>query len=312
MKNFPPLVDGAYPAIGYMLSARHRELKTALEEFKNESITRISQCYGKLLQDLAAYEQTITSQAEARFAVVEEMLSGPCDKVLEWEWIPEAAPCRAISQAFIQRRIRLKELPNFEISAKEFFTKFARSTEDVVRNLAAIGFYLPPASKLFDHFLSDVVEGKKLIISQADLRKAQIPEDQIDLAYATAQKLIVTDADLQKFLPHGQPDSIPDKAYFLDIVNSLRGLTYKVVLPLNEDEERLAQGIRDAVETVLAETNDSDAVAKSLVSIADQCRPTTPSSEYSPEHYIDLYRRWRERLRRLEQGEEPMDTDREE
>lgn len=285
-----------------MDETQHRALENTLSAYRSHCLSTISHTFSTYHEDLTASEAFISSDFLARFSRVEDLLTGPYDRRLDWEWVEESCPSRVISQALVQRRIRLRDLPEFEVCAKDYFVKFANTGERILEGLEQIGFHLPPCSKLFEHFLLDVVEGKRLVVAKADLRPVYIPDDQVDLAYAKAQKMISNDADLQKFLPRGIPETIPDKLYFLEIVNTLRGLEYKAVLPITNEEKRTVEDIRKTMNGALSQLGRVDR-SDGGVGELNQTLVRLRQSDYGVSDYLDMYAKYHSRLAELEARE---------
>jgi len=299
-----PLSLQLTPAIpSIMDETQHHGLESALSSFHSHCLACISQSFDGLRDQLAASEAAATAQFLERYARVEDLLAGPYNRKLEWEWVPEAQPSRTISQALAQRRIRLADLPEFELPAKEYFAKFAQTSEAIINGLTQLGFYLPPCSKLFDHFLQEVLEGKRLVVAKADLRPAAIPKEQVDLAYAKTQKMISTDADLQKFLPRGVPETPADKMYFLEIVNTLRGLEYKAVLPLSEQESRRAAMLGTTVGRACGSLGRVERSGEMAECLELALRKQQGLESYGVSEYLDMYAKFHARVTELETEE---------
>lgn len=285
-----------------MDETQHHRLESALSSFHSHCLSHISQSFSSLRDQVAASEAAVTTQFLASYARVEELLSGPYNRKLEWEWVPETQPSRTISQALAQRRIRLADLPEFEMPAKEYFAKFAQTSEAIISGLSELGFHLPPCSKLFDHFLQEVLEGKRLVVSKADLRPVAIPKEQVDLAFAKTQKMISNDADLQKFLPRGVPEATADKVYFLEIVNTLRGLEYKAVLPLSEEENQRAALLGATVGQACAHLGQMKRRGEMAEYLEQALRKQGPEN-YGVSEYLDMYAKFHSRVTELETEE---------
>jgi hypothetical protein len=286
-----------------MDEAQHHKLESALSSFHAHCLSHISQSFSVLRDQLSESEATATAQFLARYNRIEDLLSQPYDRKLEWEWVDELQPSRTVGQALTQRRIKLKDFPEFELPAKEYFAKFAQTSEAIISGLSQLGFHLPPCSKLFDHFLQEVLEGKRLVVARADLRPVNIPEEQVNLAFAKTQKMIASDADLQKFLPRGVPETIPDKIYFLEIVNTLRGLEYKAVLPLSDLENRRAAMLSATVNQAYASLGEMKRKGEMAEYLEQALRRQQGLENYGVSEYLDMYAKFHARVSELETEE---------
>jgi len=225
----------------------HEELRAMLSTFKQGCLHTIAEAYKQVGQEIDTAEATLINRAAERFSKTEEMLSGPYDRKLQWDWASPSPFSPDSPQSFLDMKVRLRDLPDFELSAKEYLTTYVKSQGELSQALSDLGYHLPPQGTLFAHFLAEVLEGRKLLVAKANLRKVDIPNDQIALALTKAQTIMAGDSLLQKYLPSGAPKTVAETLYILEVVNSVRRLRYKVILPISTQEEKMASVVRQTV-----------------------------------------------------------------
>ena len=230
----------------------HEELRVMLSTFKEDCLQTITETYRQAGLDLDAAETTLLNRVAERFSKTEEMLSGPYDRRLQWDWVPPGPSDPQSPSSFLDMKVRLRDMPDFELSAKEYLTKYVKSQTELSLALADLGYHLPPPGNLFAHFLAEVLEGRKLLVAKVNLRKVDIPNDQIALALTKAKSIIAGDSTLEKYLPSGTPTTISETLYILEVVNSVRRLHYKVILPISTEEEKMASAVRETVSKAVA------------------------------------------------------------
>ena len=237
----------AHPPFLIMDPREHEELRAMLSTFKQGCLHTIAEAYKQVGQELDTAEATLINRAAERFSKTEEMLSGPYDRKLQWDWASPSPFSPDSPQSFLDMKVRLRDLPDFELSAKEYLTTYVKSQGELSQALSDLGYHLPPQGTLFAHFLAEVLEGRKLLVAKANLRKVDIPNDQIALALTKAQTIMAGDSLLQKYLPSGAPKTVAETLYILEVVNSVRRLRYKVILPISTQEEKMASVVRQTV-----------------------------------------------------------------
>jgi hypothetical protein len=122
------------------------------------------------------------------------------------------------------------------VTAREYYAKYCSAQVDILKELQTQGrFYTPPSTRLFAKFGREIVDGKKRILHERDIRKSGIPQEQIDLAWTTEGPL--ASQELQDYFPQGSPITRPEKEYFLDIIHTMRGVKYTPVLPISPMEQ---------------------------------------------------------------------------
>lgn len=228
-----------------MMDAGHvNQLKETLLTFKSHAMDLISRHYSGLRQELEVTEAYVTGQFNSRLERVEAMMTGPYDRDLVWEWDSNGGN-------LMERMVRLQELPGFVISGKDLFEKYVVANEARRRVLQQLEYYLPPNTPVFQRFLQAVTTGSKQLLPTSQLKHAEIPEDQVLLAYRRLPPL----PDLQSYLPDEPAIASSERQYILDIVNSLQGLTYKPILPLTSQEQSISDCLRLNVQQAVSTLN---------------------------------------------------------
>lgn len=276
-----------------MDAAQHHELQQMLAVFKDQCLQDITETYKQAELAIDSTEALLIESVTARFSKVEEMLAGPYDRRLHWDWVPQPSSFDAGS-SLLDLRVRLRDLPSFELSAQEYLSKYVKSQSELGQAISDLGFHLPPQSALFATFLKDVIEGRKLLIPKDKLRRVDIPNDQIALAFQQAEKMIAEDAILQKYVPTGRPVTLIETIYFLEAVNSVRRLHYKVISPISAEEEKMASEMRtivtDAVKDLTQARNSQAALVKHL--LEDVQSPNL----YGVSSFLELYAQYHARI----------------
>jgi hypothetical protein len=278
-----------------MHPAQHAYFQSLVSAFRQQFQSDLNHDYSLLQRELETWKATALVQFDERLGRVQTMLAGPYDKELEWDWVPDDCYYSDARSCIENRRVRLRENPEFEISGREFCEKYGKSALGVIPLLAAAGFYTPPPSKFFLLFCKQLIDGSKLLLRLEDLRKIYVPMDQIDIAFRRSQELIATNRSLQGYCPLGIPLSATDKQFYLDVVNSLVGLPYKVVLPLSEEEIRAGEGIKTLI---LSEFCEKECVEEELASLEKALR-TGETAELRTSGYFALLSEYQARIRLL-------------
>lgn len=216
-----------------MNPAQHDSLQNLVTEYRCRILSDLDHNYAVLQRELDEWKASMRSYFDTRFAPVVEMLAGPYDKELEWEWCPADVHLTNPQEYLELRQVRLTRFPKFTISGQEFFSKYCHTALEVLPLLASAGFYTPPKSKFFIPFCKEVLEGSKSLLRMEDVQRLEVPEDQVDVAFCMCQELIATSKTLQRYCPLGLPMSSTDKSFYLTVVHSLVGLPYRVVPPLS-------------------------------------------------------------------------------
>lgn len=223
---------------------QHANLCQAVAGFKQQFLECLDRGYESIEEDLVAWRQTVQTRIQQKFAHVEELLAGPYNRELTWDWVPDDREFDDIATFVTERRVRLREDPTLEMSGKEYFDKYARGGLGLLQVLESAGYYAPPTNKFFQPFCKQLLEGAKTLLRRDEVAFVVVPPDQVDLAFSKAQEVIAADQRLQRYCPLGIPVLRLDKEFYLNVVNTLVGLPYKVVLPLTDAENRSSQDIR--------------------------------------------------------------------
>lgn len=237
-----------------MDASEHEHLRTTLNAFKSDFLEHISESYRQLHQTVEEAEHALINTIHHRFTPIEDLLTGPYDRRLQWDWV---APVPGPARSFLDFKVRLRDMPEFELSAQEYLNNYVKSQEEIAQALDDLGYHLPPTGKLFAHFLTEVIEGRKLLIAKDSLRRVNIPQEQIPLALMKAQNVIAADRSLHRYLPSGTPQTLSETLYFLEVINSFHLLQYKVILPISEREVNMASELRTAVFKAASQLNQT-------------------------------------------------------
>jgi len=156
---------------------------------------------------------------------------------LPWDWIPESSAQVMDLEEFMEsRKLRYRGDPCYIVTAREYYAKYCSAQVDILKELQIQGrFYAPPSTRLFAKFGREVVEGKKRIFHEKDIRKSGIPHEQVDLAWNTEG--LSTAQEFPDYFPQGPPITRPEKEYFLDIIHTLKGVKYIPILPISDTEQ---------------------------------------------------------------------------
>lgn len=237
-----------------MDASEHEHLRTTLSAFKSDFLEHISESYRQLHQTVEEAEHALINTIHHHFTPIEDLLTGPYDRRLQWDWV---APVPGPARSFLDFKVRLRDMPEFELSAQEYLNNYVKSQEEIAQALDDLGYHLPPTGKLFAHFLTEVIEGRKLLIAKDSLRRVNIPQEQIPLALMKAQNVIAADRSLHRYLPSGTPQTLSETLYFLEVINSFHLLQYKVILPISEREVNMASELRTAVFKAASQLNQT-------------------------------------------------------
>lgn len=278
-----------------MRPAQHAYFQSLVSTFRQQFQSDLNRDYSLLQSELEDWRATALTQFDERLSRVQTMLSGPYNKELEWEWVPDDCYYSDAVTCIESRRVRLRGSPEFEISGREFCEKYGQSALGVLPLLAAAGFYTPPGSKFFLLFCRQLLEGSKSLLRLEDLRRVYVPEEQIDVAFSQSQELIATNRSLQRYCPLGIPLYAADKEFYLNVVNSLVGLPYQVVIPLSEDEVRTGERIQTLATEAMGNGED---VRKDLAGL-EQAMKTIESGEIETTGFLSLLCDYQARLRLL-------------
>lgn len=263
-----------------------------MQQCKEEYLAEIAKAFRETRQDVEASEMAMKLYTQSRFHRIEEMLNGPYDKLLEWDWVPSESVLTSVVEALAVNRLCLREVPEFQVSVKEYFARYARSPEDVEARFREMGFYTPPKTAIFQQFYAEVIEGRKLLLHITRLKRAKVPADQFDLALFKAQKFFSPQSELQQYLPSCPPETSSDKCYYLDIANSLVGLHFKVIFPLSESEKELATSVRTSVVSACDGLADIYAAAQGLGALRPVLQNVISPNTFTVSGFLDLYARY--------------------
>ena len=233
-----------------MNTAQHASLCESISSFKLHFLSCLNNSYPSLGVDLTQWRDTVEERFKERLAKVEGVLAGPYNRELEWDWVPDDREFSEVAEFMRERKVRLRDGPMLEITGKEYFEKYARGGLGVLKVLESAGFYTPPATRFFQSFCKQLLEGSKTLLRLEELCPISIPLDQIDLAFNRAQELIATEHRLHRYCPLGIPMYPGDKNFYIQVVNSLAGLPYKVILPLSDWDQQCVKMIQKVVEEV--------------------------------------------------------------
>ena len=279
-----------------MHPAQHAYFQSLASTFRQQFQSDLNRDYSLLHSELEDWRATALTHFDERLNRIQTMLSGPYNKELDWEWVPDDCYYNDAVTCIESRRVRLRESPEFEISGREFCEKYGQSALGVLPLLAAAGFYTPPCSKFFLLFCKQLLEGSKSLLRVEDLRRVYVPEDQVDVAFSKSQELIATTRSLQQYCPLGIPFRAAEKEFYLNVVNSLVGLPYEVVLPLSEAEIRTGERIQTLASGTMGSGGD---MGKDLAGLEQAMRTMERAGDIETSDYLDLLSDYQARLRLL-------------
>lgn len=211
-------------------------LPELLSGFPQEFTETMSQYAQRLRTELQDLHTALDRQLDQRLSSVEKTLSGPLSHSLPWDWVPDSAECQDLEEFMEKRRLRYRGDPCYIVTAREYYAKYCSAQVDILKELQSQGhFYAPPSTRLFAKFGREVVDGKKRIFHERDIRKSGIPQEQIDLAWTTEG--LTAAQEFQDYFPQGPPITRPEKEYFLDVIHTLRGVKYTPILPISDTEQ---------------------------------------------------------------------------
>lgn len=279
------------------------DLCNSVSHFKASFLQTMDEGYQALEQEMQSWRDAFNQRIQQKFARIEEVLQGPYNRELTWDWVEDGREFEDIPSLVEGRKVRLREDPSLEMTGREYFDRYAKGGLGLLRMLDAAGYFTPPNSKFFLPFCKCLLEGTKTLLRKEEVVKVSVPADQVDLAFYKAQELIATDAGLQKFCPAGVPMNRDDKEFYLHVVNTIyRSIPYKVVFPLTESEQRSAGQIRDL-------TLEADKALIQAEPLAADVRSLTQLLENSKDELIttdllDLLATEQAQLVSMEQAEE--------
>jgi len=238
-----------------MTSETHMGLPELFAGFHQEFSEAVSQHTQRLRSDLQALQGTLDQQLDQKLSAVEKALSGPLSHSLPWDWIADGAVYEDLDSFMDSRRLRYRGDPCYIVPAREYYAKYCGAQVDILKELQTQGhFYTPPNTRLFVKFGREVVEGKKRILHEREVRRSGVPQEQVDLAW-TAESSI-SSSDIQVYFPQGSPITRPEKEYFLDVIHTLRGLKYVPILPISEEEQMQVDTLRGELNDCMAFLQD--------------------------------------------------------
>ena len=224
-------------------------LHIPLQTFNAFFQSNLDQTCATLISEISSWRSAVEARFQSRFQAVEDIINGPYNKDLNWEWLQmdtdgELAECLA------GMRVRLKEDPDLELSAAEYFEKYARGSLAILKILSEAGYFTPPPNKFFLSFCKQLFAGEKTLLRDCEVQKVYVPPDQVDLAFLRTQELVAKEPALQRYFPSGSPILRIDKEFYLHVVNTLHGLPYTVVQPLTQTELDIVTQVKSALQSV--------------------------------------------------------------
>lgn len=140
----------------------------------------------KIHQELRTLQASLEHHFDSNFAVIERNLSGPFNRSLPWDWVADSDTYYDIDVFLDTRQLRYRGNPTFLVTATQYYLKYCAPSADILKELgAAGGFYVPlQTSKLFAKMGKEVVERSKRLLHTAQVKRSEVPIDQIDFAWA--------------------------------------------------------------------------------------------------------------------------------
>jgi hypothetical protein len=241
-------------------------LITVLDAFKGEVVGALDGSAQRVRQELRTLQSSLDRHFDSHFAAVEKNLSVPFSRTLPWDWVPDPDLYYDLDVFLDTRQLRYRGDPSFLVTATQYYLKYCPATADILKELgAAGGFYVPgQTSKMFAKMGKEVIERTKRLLHVAQILKAGVPADQVDIAWAKEAPRGLE--DLMPFIPGGAPVTKTEKEYYLDIANTVRGgLIYVPVKELTAEEQHQQDYLRKQVNTF----------SDQLASLAPQSKPST-------------------------------------
>lgn len=228
---------------------QHANLQSSLQSFRSLFLSSLDQTCATLFSDISTWRNTVETRFQAKYTTVQDVLAGPYNKELNWDWT-ETGMTEDLAGCLKGMRVRLREDPSLELPVAEYFEKYARGSLSVLKTLAEAGFFTPPPNKFFLSFCRQIFAGEKTLLRACEVQRVEIPPDQVDLAFIRTQELIAREPDLQRYTPSGSPILRLDKEFYLHVVNSLYGLPYTIVPPLTTEEQETVAKVKAAIQSV--------------------------------------------------------------
>ena len=241
-------------------------LITVLDAFKGEVVGALDGSAQRVRQELRTLQSSLDRHFDSHFAAVEKNLSVPFSRTLPWDWVPDPDLYYDLDVFLDTRQLRYRGDPSFLVTATQYYLKYCPPTADILKELGtAGGFYVPAqTSKMFAKMGKEVIERTKRLLHVAQVMKAGVPADQVDIAWAKEAPRGLE--DLMPFIPGGAPVTKTEKEYYLDIANTVRGgLVYVPVKELTAEEQHQQDFLRKQVNTF----------SDQLASLAPQSKPST-------------------------------------
>lgn len=128
---------------------QHANLHQTLLAYRGDFLTALENACVAVNKDIEAWRAVVESRFQQKFNQVEELMSGPYNRELTWDWVDDGREYYDISEFIKERRVRLRDDPALEISAVEYFEKYARGNVSVLKVLQDAGYFTPPQNKFF-------------------------------------------------------------------------------------------------------------------------------------------------------------------
>ncbi len=226
-------------------------LNSLLDAFNREVASTLGASTQRVHQELHTLQTALERQFDSNFSVIEKNLSIPFNRTLPWDWVFDSDSYYDVDVFLDTRQLRYRGDPSFLVTATQYYLKYCAQNTDILKELGAVGgFYVPlQPSKLFAKMGKEVVERSKRLLHVTQIKKCEVPIDQIDVAWAKEASKGLD--DLIHYLPGGAPITKTEKEFYLDIANTIRGdLLYRPIKDLSPLELQQQEQLRTEISSI--------------------------------------------------------------
>ena len=114
---------------------QHSILRQTVTAYGDDFHRSLDIACNAMYKDIEAWRAVVEARFQAKLTQTFDMLNGPYNRDLVWDWVDDGQLSTELCDFIRERRVRLRDDPSFEISANEYFEKYARGNVSVFRVL---------------------------------------------------------------------------------------------------------------------------------------------------------------------------------